>query len=195
MFRQMRFKLGAALSAVALLTVALPAQAEPTGFDIDEGHTFVTFKVSHIGFAWIPGAFTDFNGELVYDAENRANSKVTFTVETPSLATWHAERDKHLQSGDFLDAGKYPTAKFVSTAYEPTGENTAILRGNLTLHGVTKPVEFEVNELAARKDPWGSFRRAFEAKTEIALADFNISTLNGAVETAEVSIALEATRK
>lgn len=198
MFRPLSDKLSSSLGALlsaALLVVALPAAAAPTQFDIDEGHTFITFKVSHIGFAWIPGAFTDFSGDLAYDPENPENSKVTFTVEVPSLATWHAERDKHLQSGDFLDAEEYPTAKFASTAYEPTGENTAILRGNLTLHGVTKPVEFKVTELAARKDPWGNFRRAWEAETELKLADFNISTLNGAVETAQVKIALEATRK
>lgn len=188
-------KLSIALPLLALLTTALPAQAAPEKLDIDKGHTFVTFKVSHIGFAWIPGAFTDFSGDLVYDPEKPADSKVTFTVQVPSLSTFHAERDKHLKSGDFLDAGKYSTATFVSTAYEPTGKNTAKLRGNLTLHGVTRPVEFDVTELAARKDPWGNFRRAWEAETELKLADFNIANFDGAVESAQVKVALEAVRK
>src|SRR5690606_21116938 len=134
-------KLSIFLSLAAFL-VAVPAHAEPQQFDIDKGHTFVTFKVSHIGFAWIPGAFTDFDGDLVYDPDNRANSKVTFTVKVPSIDTWHAERDKHLQSCDFFSADEFPTAKFVSTAYEPAGENAAILRGNLTIKDITKPVEF-----------------------------------------------------
>ena len=188
-------RLTTVLSVTAMLAIAVPAGAAPEQFAIDKAHTFVTFKVSHIDFAWIPGAFTDFNGELVYDPENRANSKVTFTVKVPSLSTWHAERDKHLKSGDFLEAEKYPEAKFVSTAYEPTDEDTATLRGNLTLHGVTRPVEFTVNELAGREDPWGNFRRAFEATGEIRLADFKIANFDGAVESAEMKIALEATRK
>lgn len=183
------------LSLAALLALAAPAQAAPENLAIDKGHTFVTFKVSHIGFAWIPGRFTDFDGELVYDPEKPQDSKVTFTVKVPSLDTAHAERDKHLKSGDYLDAAEHPTAKFVSTAYEPTGENRAVLRGNLTLHGVTRTVEFRVTELAAREDPWGNFRRAWEAETELKLADFNIPNFDGAVESAEVKIALEAVRQ
>ncbi|HEX6930100.1 MAG TPA: YceI family protein [Gammaproteobacteria bacterium] len=186
-------KLGILLSLSAL-AFAAPVNAEPQQFDIDKGHTFVTFKVSHIGFAWIPGGFTEFSGELAYDPENRANSTVTFTVQVPSIDTWHAERDKHLQSEDFFAASEYPTAKFVSTAYEPTGENTAILRGDLTIKDITKPVEFAVTELAAREDPWGNFRRGFEATTELNLADFELDYAGPVPATATVTVSLEATR-
>lgn len=187
-------KTGLLLSFLAL-SFAAPLAAKPETLTIDKGHTFITFKVSHIGFAWIPGAFTDFSGELAYDAENPAASTVKFTVQVPSLDTFHAERDKHLKSGDFFDAGKHATATFVSTAYEPAGENQAILRGNLTIKGITKPVEFKVNELAAKEDPWGNFRRAWEAETELDLGAFKLNdALGGSPKTATVKIALEAVR-
>lgn len=183
-----------ALSLLALLATA-PLHAKPETFEIDKSHTFVTFEVSHIGFAWIPGAFTDFNGELVYDADKPGNSRVEFTVQVPSLTTFHAERDKHLRSDDFFAADKHAAATFVSTAYESAGEGKATLRGNLTIKGITRPVEFEVTELAAKNDPWGNFRRAFEARTELDLAAFKLNDYTGGnPKTATVKIALEATR-
>lgn len=187
-------KTGILLSLLAL-SFAAPLAAKPETLAIDKGHTFIMFEVSHIGFAWIPGAFTEFDGTLSYDPENPAASKVNFTVRIPSLDTFHAERDKHLKSSDFFDAGKHPTATFVSTAYEPAGENKAVLRGNLTIKGITKPVEFQVNELAAKEDPWGNFRRAWEAETELDLGAFKLNDfLGGNPKTATVKIALEATR-
>ncbi len=175
------------------LSFAAPLGAKPETLNIDKSHTFVTFKVSHIGFAWIPGAFTDFDGTLVYDADKPQNSKVNFTVQIPSIDTWHAERDKHLRTDDFFNAEKHPTATFVSTAYEPTGDKHAILRGDLTIKGITKSVEFKVNELAAANDPWGNFRRAFEAETELDLTAFKLNeTLGGNPKTATVKVALEA---
>lgn len=180
---------------VFLLLIAAPLNAAPEKLQIDPAHTFVTFKVSHIGFAWMPGLFKDFEGTLSYDPDNPSASQVDFSVKVPSLTTFHAERDKHLKSDDFLDADKHSTATFKSTAYEKTGEDSATLRGDLTLKGVTQSVEFEVTELAGREDPWGNFRRAWSAETELQLADFNIDDFGGAAETATVKIALEAKRQ
>lgn len=183
--------------AISLFTVVLsaPLQAAPENLVIDKAHTFITFKVSHIGFGWMPGIFTKFDGDISYDPENPSASKVNFTVQIPSMTTFHAERDKHLKSDDYLTADKYETAKFVSTDYAPTGENTAQLHGNLTIKGTTNPVTFTVTELAGKKDPWGNFRRAFEAEGEIKLKDFNIDDFGGAVETATIKVSMEATRK
>lgn len=183
------------LPLVTLLLLAAPLNAAPEKLQIDPAHTFITFKASHIGFAWMPGLFRNFEGALTYDPDNPSNSQVEFSVEISSLATFHAERDKHLKSDDFLDAKKHPTATFKSTAYEVTGKDSAILRGDLAIKGATRPVEFEVTELASREDPWGNFRRAWSAQTELKLADFDIDDFGGAVETATVKIAIEATRK
>jgi polyisoprenoid-binding protein YceI len=99
---------------------------------------------------------------------------VTVTIDTASVNSNHAERDKHLRSDDFLHVEKFPQAKFVSTAYKPTGENTAELTGELTLHGVTRPVTIAVEQIGHGDDPWGGYRRGFAGSTRLTLADFGI---------------------
>ena len=189
------------ISAFAALALgAGAAQAAPEQYKLDNGHTFITFKVSHIGYAWMPGVFHEFSGSLTYDPENRSNSKAEFTVQTASLDTFHSERDKHLRERDGLfETAEYPSAKFVSTAYEPTGPDTALLKGNLTIKGETRPVEFEVQEMAASEDPWGNFRRAFSATTTVPIQDFDLTWFeeNGIPlpKTADIKIAVEALRQ
>lgn len=184
----------ALITALLGMSLAAPLQAAPENLTIDKSHTFIMFKVSHIGFGWMPGVFTKFDGDISYDPERPAASEVNFTVQVPSLNTFHAERDKHLKSDDYLTAGEHPTAKFVSTAFEPTGDGSGKLHGDLTIKDITKPVTFEVNELAGREDPWGNFRRAFEAEGEVKLKDFDIDDFGGAAETVTIKVSMEATR-
>lgn len=193
----MRLKTLAASVTLALAFAAMPATAAEEAYTIDKGHTFITFEISHIGYAWIPGTFNEFEGSFRYDPENRANSSAQFTLQTESIDTEHAKRDKHLRSADFFNVSEYPTATFKSTAYEPTGENSAEMTGNLTIKGITKEVTFEVRELGAGEDPWGNFRRSFEATTEISLDDFKIDQygLGEASSTAEIRVAVEGTRQ
>lgn len=190
-------RLHAPVLALALTVTAAPALAAEEQYAIDDEHTFVTFEISHIGFAWIPGTFNDVAGTFTYDPENRSNSGAEFTVMTKSLDTNHAKRDKHLRGEDFFNVSKYPEATFESTSYQPTGENTAVIKGDLTIKGTTKPVELQVTEMAAREDPWGNYRRAFQAATEISLDDFNVDEygLGEASSTAELRIAVEGLRQ
>jgi polyisoprenoid-binding protein YceI len=190
-------RLHATVLALALTATAAPALAAEEQYAIDDGHTFVTFEISHIGFAWIPGTFNQMSGSFTYDPENRSNSSAEFTVMTKSLDTNHAKRDKHLRGEDFFNVSEYPEATFESTSYEPTGENTAVLKGDLTIKGTTRPVELQVTEMAAREDPWGNFRRAFQATTEISLDAFNVDEygLGEASSTAELRIAVEGLRQ
>jgi len=190
-------RLHATLLAIALAATATPALTAEEQYEIDDSHTFVTFEISHIGFAWIPGTFNDVSGSFTYDPDNRSNSSAEFTVETASLDTNHAKRDKHLRGEDFFNVSKYPKATFESTSYEPIGEKTAVLKGNLTIKDTTKPVELQVTEMAAREDPWGNFRRAFQATTEISLDAFNVDEygLGEASSTAELKIAVEGLRQ
>lgn len=189
------------LTAIAALALgAGSANAAPEQYKIDTRHTFITFKVSHIGYSWMPGIFTDFSGSLTYDPENRSNSSAEFTVQTPSLDTFDAERDKHLRERDGLfETGEYPMAKFVSTAYEPTGPDTAVLKGDLTIKGETRPVEFQVKEMAASVDPWDNFRRAFSATATVPIQNFDLTWFedNGipVPKTADIEIAVEALRQ
>jgi len=186
---------------VTTLVLGLTAggvQAEPQTYEVEKSHTFIAFKISHIGYAWMPGVFKEFSGELTYNPENRANSEVSFTVRTPSIDTFHSERDKHIrEKQDLLHTTEYPKATFESTSYEPTGHDTAKLTGDLTIKGRTHEVTFKVEEGKAAEDPWGNFRRAFTATGEVNLKDFGITQFEGmeAPKTAELEIAVEALRK
>ncbi len=183
--------------AAGLLASAGAAAADAEQYKIDAGHTFLTFEVSHIGYAWIPGTFTDVSGSFTFDPDNRSNSSAEFTIDTASIDTEHTKRDKHLRGEDFFNVSAYPQATFESTSYEPTGDNTAVMTGDLTIKGVTKEVELEVRELRAAKDPWDDFRRAFQATTRIHMDDFNIDQygLPEVSKTVDLKIAVEGLRQ
>jgi polyisoprenoid-binding protein YceI len=165
-------------SAVSMALVGAAQADEHSGtyaFDKKGAHQFVTFKISHLGYSWLYGRFNDFDGEFVYDAENPKNSSVSVTVDTTSLDSNHAERDKHLRSDDFLNVSEFPEATFTSTRVEVDEEGEADIIGDLTLHGVTKEVTLDVEMLGHGEDPWGGYRMGFEAETEFNLDDFGIS--------------------
>ncbi|MDX1608977.1 MAG: YceI family protein [Halofilum sp. (in: g-proteobacteria)] len=191
----MRFH--APVLALALAATAGPAAAATEQYQLDEGHTFITFEVSHIGYAWIPGTFNDFSGSFTYDPETRSNSSAAFTIKTASIDTEHAKRDKHMRSDEFFNVSKYPEATFKSTSYRPTGKNSAVMSGDLTIKGTTRKVEFKVQELAAREDPWGNFRRGFTASTTIDMRDFSIDEygLPEVSQKVDLRIAVEGLRQ
>lgn len=162
-----------ALSAAALMGVS-HAQAANYAIDIDGQHAFVQFKISHLGFSYILGSFEEFSGSFSYDPENLDASSVSVDVDVASLNSNHAERDKHILSDDFLDAGQYPTATFASTGFEPTGDQQGVLTGELTLHGETNDFEMPVTLLGEGEDPWGGYRAGFEGTTTLVLADYGI---------------------
>ncbi|MCK0154433.1 YceI family protein [Alcanivorax sp. S6407] len=185
--------------AAAALLLSNMAFAEPAGtyqFDKQGAHQFVMFKISHLGYSWLYGRFNDFNGTFTVDADNPENSKVEATIQTASVDSNHAERDKHLRSDDFLDVDKYPTATFKSTSIEQTGDDTAKITGNFTLHGVTKPVTLDAKMIGYGDDPWGGYRMGLEASTSLKLADFGITkNLGPASETVDIIISVEGIKK
>lgn len=168
------------LAALALGTALLSAgQAMAADYTIDkEGqHAFINFKISHLGYSFIYGSFKDWTGTFSFDAAKPEDSKISIDVKTASVFSNHAERDKHISSKDFLDVASFPDAKFVSTSVKTTGKNadgkvTADVTGDLTLHGVTKPVVVKTTFLGEGKDPWGGYRAGFEGTTSIKRSDF-----------------------
>ena len=163
------------LAALAIGSALLSAgQAMAADYVVDkEGqHAFVDFKISHLGYSYITGTFKDIDGKFSFDAAKPEDSKIEFNVNTASVFTNHAERDKHIASADFLDASKFGKATFVSTSVKSTGENTADVTGDLTLLGVTKPVVVKATFLGEGKDPWGGYRAGFEGTTTIKRSDF-----------------------
>jgi polyisoprenoid-binding protein YceI len=142
---------------------------------IDPAHSQVTFSVKHMVIATVKGHFKVISGSLNIDEANSANSWVEATAETASIDTRDAGRDGHLRSPDFFDAEKYPTISFKSTKVEPAGGNEYKVTGDLSLHGVTKPVVFNVEFNGTDKDPWGNQRAGISATTKINRKDFGLN--------------------
>jgi polyisoprenoid-binding protein YceI len=158
--------------AVALV-FAVAAHAED--WKIDGSHTNVGFSVSHI-FTSVQGRFDRFDGTIVFDPKAPESAVVRATVEAASINTNNAKRDKHLRSDDFFDVEKYPTLSFESTGgITEMKDNRGKLAGNLTIHGVTKPVVFDVTFRGQGKDPWGNVRAGFAARVDINRKDYGLN--------------------
>jgi polyisoprenoid-binding protein YceI len=184
------------IAGLALTLSATAFSAEKYVIDTKGMHAFIEFKIKHLGYSWLKGRFNDFEGDFTYDGQSPEKSSVNVTIQTASVDSNHAERDKHLRNSDFLDVSKYPTATFKSTKVISKGTGKADIIGDLTLHGVTKSVTIDVVEIGAGKDPWGGFRRGFMGTTEIALKDFNINfNLGPASETVQLILNIEGIRK
>ncbi|RRV84017.1 YceI family protein [Stutzerimonas stutzeri] len=186
------------LAALVLGSALVGGQAFAADYAIDKQgqHAFVNFKISHLGYSWLWGTFKDFDGSFSFDAAKPEQSKVNVTLETASVDTNHAERDKHLRSDDFLNVAKHPTATFESTSVKSTGEGTADITGNLTLNGVTKPVVIAAKFIGEGDDPWGGYRAGFEGSTTLTLKDFDIKMdLGPASQTVDLIISVEGVRK
>jgi polyisoprenoid-binding protein YceI len=160
---------------IAGLTLGSTAvMADDYVIDTKGAHASIKFRVQHLGYSWLYGRFNEFSGNFSYDEKQPENASVEVTIKTSSVDSNHAERDKHLRSDDFLNVDKYPEAKFVSTGYSQGKDGNGVLKGNLTLNGVTKPLEIDVEFIGAGKDPWGGYRVGFEGTTHFAMADFGI---------------------
>lgn len=189
-------KIGQAVGLTALLTMSVPTLAADYVIDTKGAHASINFKISHLGFSWLHGRFDTFNGEFSFDDANPEAGTVSVEIDTASVNSNHAERDKHLRSADFLNVSEHPTAKFESTGIKVLGDRKAIITGNLTLRGVTKVVEIEADYVGGGKDPWGNYRQGFVGTTELALADFGIPfDLGPASRSVEMTLNVEGIRQ
>lgn len=160
--------------AAATLVGASQAQAAEYVLDTENQHAFIQFKINHLGYSYILGQFEEFDGSFSYDPENLEAASVEMEVQTGSLNTNHAERNRHFMSDDFLSVEEYPTATFVSTGFAPESDSEGVLTGELTLKGETREIEMPVTLVGEGEDPWGNYRAGFEGSTTLALADYGI---------------------
>ena len=180
-------KLLIATLALGLTLGTMSAQAADYVMDKKGMHTFIQFRVKHLGVSWLYGRFNNFDGEFTYDADAPEKTNVSVTIDTSSVDSAHAERDKHLRSDDFLNVDKYPEATFVSTSFDGK-----ILKGNLTLLNVTKPIEIAVEKIGEGKDPWGGYRAGFEGKYSFGMDEYGLKKNYGTVE---MTLSVEGIRK
>jgi polyisoprenoid-binding protein YceI len=158
----------------------------PGEYTIDPSHSSVEALARHLMVTKVRGRFAAFSGTLAV-AERPEDSTVEALIEAASIDTKDAQRDEHLRSPDFLDAERYPTLQFVSTAVAPVSGGRWRVSGDLTIRAVTRPVELDVEFLGSASDPWGNERIAFSATTQLDREDFGI-TWNQTLETGGVLV-------
>ncbi|MDP9444590.1 MAG: YceI family protein [Actinomycetota bacterium] len=145
----------------------------PTGtWVLDPGHTEVGFTVRHI-MSKVRGSFTEFEGTIV-TGETLADSSAHVQVALSSIDTRNQQRDDHLRSSDFFDVATNPTMTFRSTSVQDTGGGRLVLTGDLTIKGVTRPVDLDVEVLGVGRDPWGATRIGVEASGQISRREFGV---------------------
>jgi polyisoprenoid-binding protein YceI len=146
-----------------------------TTYTIDPAHSVADFKVRHLMVSNVRGEFSGVSGTVQFDRENPANSKIEAKIDVNTIQTRDAQRDAHLKSPDFFDAEKYPTITFVSKKVAKNGSDDYKVTGDLTIHGVTKEVVLDVEDVAPEtKDPWGNTKAGASAKTKINRKDFGL---------------------
>ena len=178
------------------LLAPIAASAADYVIDREGAHASITFKVSHLGYSYVVGRFNDFSGDFSYDAKNPAAAKVNVKVNTLSVDSNHAERDKHIRGEDFLNTGKFAKATFASTSVEDKGNGDLVINGNLTLNGVTKPLAIKAHAVGEGQDPWGGYRAGFTGTTTFAMKDFGIKMdLGPASSHVELDLVVEGVRK
>jgi polyisoprenoid-binding protein YceI len=186
-------RLRTALLAAAL-AVAGPAFAAPVPYEIDARHTQVLFVYSHFGLSNITGRFTDVGGTFAFDPADPAASRIEVTIPIASVSTGVPKLDAHMASADMFDAAQFPTATFKSTSVTAAGEGRWNVAGDLTLHGVTKPVTLAVKVNYAGPHPMSKAPVAgFDAATVIKRSDFGITyMLPGVPDEVHIRITMEA---
>lgn len=195
------------------LLLAIPSATAATGYQtlkdspngtyrIDPDHSAVFFTIGHVGVGLFTGRFEKISGTYTFDTRDPAKDAVHITIPAASIATNLPLRDKHLRSAEFFDTEKYPDITFVSTRYRATGDRSGRLYGNLTLHGVTRPVVFKVREIGAGPvnylpKPWGGYLSGFVASTRIERGDFGITAYlpGGLSNRVDIKVEIEGIRQ
>jgi polyisoprenoid-binding protein YceI len=190
-----------AASTIALTSAcALAFNAPTTALDgvpsgtyvIDPTHTSINFGISHLGFSTYQGRFNTVSGNLEFDAKNPEKSSISVTVDAASIDTNHAELEGKLKGADWFDTAQFPTATFTSTKVEKLTDTTGKLTGDLTLHGVTKPVTLDVTFYGAGTNPFANVPQlGFSAKGSIKRSTFGITQYIPMVGD-DVSLAIES---
>ena len=182
------------LAALSLLAFGGAAAAVPYTFD--SNHTRIAYAIDHMGLSVMQGRFARFEGSLDLNVDDLATSKVSVSIDVASIDSGVPKLDEHLQSPDFFDVAKFPKIEFVSSKVEGSGNHFTVT-GDLTVHGVTRPVTLAVDMRKVDSHPMRKVPAAgFVARTEIKRADFGIAIYPGMLgDTVQIRIDTEATQQ
>ena len=153
--------------------------ADTYGIDVD--HSAAIFKIKHAGIAYTYGRFTKFSGSVVWDNANPAAGKIEITIDPDSVSTLNEKRDQHLRNPDFFDTKQFPAFGFKSGVIKKIDDSTFEIAGDLTIHGVTKPLTVKALKTGEGKDPWGGYRIGFETSFTIKRSDFGMTKVTESV--------------
>jgi polyisoprenoid-binding protein YceI len=174
--------------------LVLSANAADT-FKLDPVHSFVLFSVQHLGVANTYGRFNDISGTVVFDKDNPSKSSVEVSVPVESLDTNNSIRERSLKSPDFFNAKQFPTITFKSTKVEGNGE-TLKVSGDITIHGVTKPLTVDFKKGGEGKGVFGEWRGGGETRFTIKRSDFGMNFQQGAVgDEVTIILSLEGVKR
>ena len=158
-----------------------------TKWVVDPTHSEVQFKVKHLVISTVTGAFKTFSGEAFTDGSDFEDARIKFMLDVKSVDTNQAQRDEHLRSGDFFEAESYPQIEFKSTSFTRVSDDNYKLIGDLTMKGVTKPVELQAEFGGSAKDAYGNTKYGFEVTGKINRKEFGL-TYNALTETGGLAL-------
>ncbi len=174
-------------------TITAPPATATTTWNIDPVHSTAQFKVKHMMISNVKGEFKDITGKLELSETDITRSRVEASVDAATINTREVQRDAHLKSADFLDVEKFPGLTFKSTRVSKTSVDELAVEGDLSIHGVTRNVVFQVEGPSAPiKDPWGNTRLGISATTRINRKDFGL-VWNSTLETGGILVGDEVT--
>lgn len=156
-------------------------------WNVDSAHSSIDFSIRHMMVSRVKGTFHNFEATVKADTNDLTTANIEVEIDVASIDTRNEDRDNHLRSADFFDVEKYPKMTFKSTNIVKTGDNEYDLTGDVTLHGVTKPVTFSATFEGVGKDPWGNEVAGLSAQGKIKRSDFGL-TWNNTLETGGVLV-------
>jgi len=163
-----------------------------TKWNVDIVHSSIKFTVTHLVISEVDGFFKSYTGSVTSNNPDFNDAVIDFTVDVNSLSTENDMRDKHLKSSDFFDIEKFPQITFKSSSFKKVSGNKYELEGNLTMHGISKPVKFDVTYGGTAKDGYGNIKAGFKATTTINRFDYNLKW-NALTEAGSAVVSQEVT--
>mgnify|MGYP006289723687 CR=1 FL=1 len=183
------------ISFLVTIPFSLPAAAAQT-YKIDPVHSSVIFRIKHLDITYVYGRFNTPSGTLQFDRNDENNNAIEMKVEAVNVDTDNSKRDKHLQSEDFFHVIQYPYISFKSNSFKEIEPDVYEVSGDLTLHGVTKPLTVTARHTGSGEDPWGGQRIGFESTFPVTRSDFGVAgSPDSVADAVQITVSIEAIRQ
>jgi polyisoprenoid-binding protein YceI len=182
-------------AVLALALIAVAAQAHADDFTVDDAHSSVGFKIQHLGLSWIQGRFNEVAGNFTINKDDASKSLFSLTLKAESIDTNNKNRDNHLRSPDFFNAKQYATINFKSTSVKAVDGGYDV-KGDLTMHGETKPISFTLKGGKEAEFPKGAHRTGFSTELTLKRSEFGMDKMLNAIgDEVQIAVSFEGVKK